>query len=138
MRTGLCELVAAGMLIAAAGRANAQTGQARDRACLIGIADAYFTALAAHDPSKAAMAPNAKFTEQTQVLELGEGLWKTTTEGPTTFKIPVPDPVARTDRRHRDDQRRQDSRDRGHGVHAAALLEERLEPVPQMMVAAGK
>src|SRR5262245_23407751 len=65
-----------------------------DRACLIGIADAYFAALVAHDPSKAPLAPNAKFTEQTQVLKVGDGLWKTTTEGPTIFKIPVPDPVS--------------------------------------------
>jgi hypothetical protein len=72
----------------------AQTGQACDRACLLGIADAYFAALAAHDPAKAPVAPNVKFTEQTQVLTVGEGLWKTITEGPTTFKIPVPDPVS--------------------------------------------
>jgi len=68
-------------------------GAACDRACLLGVADAYFAALVAHDPAKAPMAANVKFTEQTQVLKLGDGLWKTTTEGPTTFKIPVPDPV---------------------------------------------
>ena len=40
------------------------------------------------------MAPNAKFTEQAQPMAVGEGqLWKLTTEGPTTFKIPVPDPM---------------------------------------------
>ena len=65
-----------------------------DRSCLLGIADAYLAALVAHDPSKAAMAPNAKFTEQAQVLAVGEGLWKSAVEGPTTFKIPVPDPAA--------------------------------------------
>jgi hypothetical protein len=92
LRTGLCGVALATVLIAATG--SAQTGQACDRACLLGIADAYFAALAAHDPSKAQVAPNAKFTEQTQVLKVGEGLWKTTTEGPTTFKIPVPDPVS--------------------------------------------
>src|SRR5262245_36882174 len=69
-------------------------GAACDRACLTGIADAYFAALAAHDPSKAPMAANARFTEQTQVLAVGEGLWKTTTEAPTAFKIYVPDPVS--------------------------------------------
>ncbi len=65
-----------------------------DRACLTGIADAYLAALVAHDPTKAPMAPNAKFTEQAQVLPVGGGLWKSATEGPTSFKIPVPDPVA--------------------------------------------
>ena len=64
-----------------------------DKTCLTGIADAYFAALAAHDPSKAPMAPSAKFTEQTKVLAVGEGLWKTASEAPTTFKVYVPDPV---------------------------------------------
>jgi hypothetical protein len=72
-----------------------QSGQACDKACLQGIADAYLAALAAHDPSKAPMAPNAKFTEQAQPMAVGDGqLWKLTTEGTTTFKIPVADPIA--------------------------------------------
>jgi hypothetical protein len=86
-----------GLLAAFALPASAQrtggTGDC-DRACLTGIADAYIAALAAHDPSKAPMAANAKFTEQAQVLKVGEGLWKTTTEGPATFKIVVADPIA--------------------------------------------
>jgi hypothetical protein len=65
-----------------------------DRACLTGMADAYFAALVAHDPSKAAMAPTAKFTENTQVLKVGEGLWATASEAPSNFKVYVPDPVA--------------------------------------------
>jgi hypothetical protein len=65
-----------------------------DKACLTGMADAYFAALAAHDPSKAALAPSAKFTENAQVLNVGDGLWKTATEAPTNFKVYVPDPVS--------------------------------------------
>jgi hypothetical protein len=66
-----------------------------DRACLLAIADSYLSALVAHDPSKAPIAPNAKFTEQAQVMAVGEGsLWKNATSVSTTFKIPVPDPVA--------------------------------------------
>jgi hypothetical protein len=72
---------------------NAQTEC--DRKCLIAVADGYFAALAAHDPSKAKLAPKVKFTEQTKALEVGEGLWKTTTEAPKTFKIYVPDPVSK-------------------------------------------
>jgi len=45
-----------------------------DRACLTGIADAYLAALVAHTPSKAPLASNVMFTEQAQVLEVGEGL----------------------------------------------------------------
>lgn len=64
-----------------------------DRACLTGLADAWFAAIVAHDPSKAPIAPNVRFTEQTQVKPVGDGLWKTASEGPTTFKIYVADPV---------------------------------------------
>ena len=71
----------------------AQAGSC-DRACLNRIADAYIAALVAHDPAKAPLAPNVKFTEQAQVRAVGEGLWKTAVEGPTTFRIPVADPVS--------------------------------------------
>jgi hypothetical protein len=40
--------------------------------------DAYFVALAAHDPSSLPLASNVKFTENGEVMELGdEGLWLT-------------------------------------------------------------
>jgi hypothetical protein len=72
-----------------------QTGGSCDKACLSGIADAYLAALAVHDPTKAPIAANAKFTEQAQPMGFGEGqLWKLAVAGPTTFKIPVADPVA--------------------------------------------
>jgi hypothetical protein len=58
------------------------------------MADAYLAALVAHDPSKAAMGIGAKFTENAQVVAVGEGLWKTASEPPTNFKVYVPDPVA--------------------------------------------
>lgn len=63
-----------------------------DRACLTGIADTYFAALGAKAPARAPVAPTAKFTENAEVLKIGEGgLWATATEPPTTFKIHVPD-----------------------------------------------
>jgi hypothetical protein len=76
--------------------AMAQSGVAScDQRCLLSTADAYLAALVAHDPSKAAMTPNAKFTEQTKVLKVGEeGLWKSAISTSTTFKIPVPDSVS--------------------------------------------
>lgn len=98
MRT-LFETAAIGMLLCAsaatvAGQRGPATAAACDRACLLGIADTYLAALVAHDPARAPMAPNAKFTEQAKMLPVGEGLWKSASEGPTTFKIPVPDPAA--------------------------------------------
>jgi hypothetical protein len=78
----------------AASSALAQ-GAACDKSCLLGTADAYLAALVAHDASKAPMAPNAKFTEQTKVLKVGdEGLWKSAMSVSPTFKNPVADPVS--------------------------------------------
>ena len=88
--------IAVAAMLCAVAPAFAGTGQLSscDRACLQSIADAYVAALVAHDPSKAPMAPEAKFTEQTKVLNVGDGLWKSAVAGPTTFKIPVADPVS--------------------------------------------
>ncbi|WP_437275173.1 hypothetical protein WME90_28435 [Sorangium sp. So ce375] len=48
------------------------------RELLEGTIDAYFKALAAHDPSTLPLADNVKFTENGEALALGEkGLWKT-------------------------------------------------------------
>ncbi len=94
MKTAITLAVTFASAFTIASTASAQ-GTACDRACLLNTADAYVAALVAHDPSKAPMAPNAKFTEQSKVLKVGdEGLWKSAVAGPTTFKIPVPDPVA--------------------------------------------
>ena len=65
-----------------------------NRACLDGMVDAYLAALIAHDPTKVPIAPHARFVENTVPMQPGEGLWKSASEVPTTFKIYVPDPVA--------------------------------------------
>ncbi len=65
-----------------------------DRTCLKGMVDSYLAALVAHDPTKVPIAPHAKFVENTVPRKTGEGLWKTATAVPTTFKIYVPDPTA--------------------------------------------
>jgi hypothetical protein len=51
-----------------------------DRACLGAIMSRYLDAMVAHDPSSLPVAANAKFTEDTQVMKLGEGAWKTVTK----------------------------------------------------------
>ena len=65
-----------------------------DRTCLKDLVDSYLAALVAHDPTRVPLAPDVKFVENTALLRAGEGLWKTATALPTTFKIYVPDPVA--------------------------------------------
>jgi hypothetical protein len=59
-----------------ASRADAAAG-ACDRACLDGFVDQYLAALLAHDPSRAPFAKNVKFTENGQVLKVGDALWGT-------------------------------------------------------------
>lgn len=63
-----------------------------DRACLNKMVDSYLAAVAAHDPARVPIAPGAKFVENTIPMKPGEGLWKTASEAPATFKIYVPDP----------------------------------------------
>lgn len=84
--------------------ANAQAlGQARlwdepgpcNRECLIDIADKYFAALVAHDPDMAPLADQVRYTENTVLLDVGDGLWQTASAVPNRFAIYVPDPVAR-------------------------------------------
>jgi hypothetical protein len=65
-----------------------------DRTCLNARVDAYLAALVAHDPSRVALAPGAKFVENIAAMKPGQGLWQTASAGPTTFKIYVPDPVS--------------------------------------------
>src|SRR5262245_28520030 len=90
------KMIAGAVLLAAAVAASPSVAQGPcDRACLLKTADDYLAALVAHDPAKVPMAPNAKFTEQTKVMKVGdEGLWKSAISTSTTFKIPVPDPVS--------------------------------------------
>src|SRR5262245_11952562 len=58
-----------------------------DRAALIKLANDYFAAVVAHDPGKAPLASNVKTVENAKAIKPGEGLWKTTTAGPTEFRI---------------------------------------------------
>ena len=82
-----------GALLCVASSAAAQRVSC-DKDCLLRTADAYLAALVAHDVSKAPMAANVKFTEQTKELSVGDGLWKSALSVSTTFRIPVPDPVS--------------------------------------------
>src|SRR5262245_29908157 len=56
--------------------ASPQGGAACDRECLRGFVTQYLNAMVAHNPGMLSTAANVKFTEDTQTLKLGEGLWK--------------------------------------------------------------
>ena len=65
-----------------------------DRACLKSTVDTYLAAVVAHDPSRVKFSADVKFVENTVPMKPGDGLWKTASALPTTFKIYVPDPVS--------------------------------------------
>jgi hypothetical protein len=50
--------------------------QSCDRACLRDTITQYLDAMLKHDPGSLRLAGNVRFTEDTQELKLGEGLWK--------------------------------------------------------------
>jgi hypothetical protein len=66
-----------------------------DRACLVGIMDVYMNAMFKQDlDAVPPLAKDIRMTENTGVIDVGEGvLWRTKTE-PTSFKIYVADPVS--------------------------------------------
>lgn len=59
------------LLTAAMGAADAPC----DRACLNGFVDQYLAALVAHDPSRLPLTKTARYTENGQTLQLGDGIW---------------------------------------------------------------
>ncbi|MBZ5695557.1 MAG: hypothetical protein LAN36_09370 [Acidobacteriia bacterium] len=64
-----------------------------DRACLNGFVDDFLAALVAHDPSRLPLGREVKYTENGQVLHLGDGFWGTASALPV-YKIYADDPQA--------------------------------------------
>jgi len=62
-----------------------------DRACLEGFVTQYLDALVAHNPFGLPLAAKVKFSENDQLLDLGDGLWNVTT-GIGKYKLIVSDP----------------------------------------------
>jgi hypothetical protein len=50
-----------------------------NRACLEGLINQYLTALLAHDPKGLPLSTDVKYTEQEQVMAVGDGFWKSVT-----------------------------------------------------------
>jgi len=84
-------LLASGALVCGAAPAANQSGRC-DRDCLKGLMDDYLAALLAHDPARLPTAPGVKFTENTNRMALGDGLWQTI-DGLGTFKLYIEDPA---------------------------------------------
>lgn len=62
-----------------------------DRASLEALADTFLEALAARDPARAALAPQVRYTEDGQELEIGDGLWGTA-DGLGSYRALIVDP----------------------------------------------
>ena len=70
----------------AAWAAGAMPAPACDRGCLTGLLDEYIEALVAHDASQLPLAAaSVRYTEDSKVAKLGEGLWRSVT-GKGTFR----------------------------------------------------
>ena len=48
-----------------------------NRACLENLVDQYLTALVAHDPKRLPLSKDVMYSENDQVIEIGDGSWKT-------------------------------------------------------------
>src|SRR3981189_2979508 len=48
-----------------------------NRACLENLVDQYLAAVVAHDPRRLPLSREVKYTENDQVMEVGDGFWKT-------------------------------------------------------------
>jgi hypothetical protein len=66
------------------------TAPSCDRTCLEGFVNQYMEALIARNPYSLPLAPKVKFTENEQVIPLGEGIWGTA-NGLGTYKLYVSD-----------------------------------------------
>lgn len=72
--------LAAGLIAGSSARIDASTGPIPlncNRACLEDLVDRYLTSVVAHDPSRMPFSADVTYTENYQVLELGDGFLKT-------------------------------------------------------------
>ena len=63
-----------------------------DRRCLESLVDEYLAAVVAHDPSRLPLSADVRYTENEQLLEVGDGFWQTAT-GIGNYKHYFADPA---------------------------------------------
>lgn len=72
--------ITAPMLLLLAGQmAHAASTPACDRACLAGLITQYADAVVAHDHTRLPLTEDVRYTEDTRLAKLGEGLWQSIT-----------------------------------------------------------
>ena len=88
----LCAVLAAPLMM----RVEASTGPIPlrcDRACLERVMDQFLEAVVAHDPKRLPLSADVKYTENNQVIAVGDGFWKTA-QGVGNYKHYFADPEA--------------------------------------------
>src|SRR5688572_32660295 len=96
MRSALAAV--AGLAVVMTGRpvthVDASTGPiplACDRACLEKVLDQYLAAVVAHDPKRVPLSADVKYSENNQLIAVGDGFWKTA-QGLGNYKHYFADP----------------------------------------------
>jgi hypothetical protein len=84
-------LLTVGAMVLRCAAGLAAESSACDRECLHGVMDQYLAALVAHQPEQIKTTADVKFTENTNRMKLGDGLWQTI-GSLGTFKLYIEDP----------------------------------------------
>ena len=77
---GVLAMVSGALVGSLMTQVNASTGPIPlncDRACLEGVINQYLAAVVAHDPKRLPLSADVMYTENSQVIEVGDGFWKT-------------------------------------------------------------
>lgn len=89
-------LVTALLAVAPGAGSSGQTAEripARcDRACLTALVERYLDAVVAHDPNRLPLSTDVRYTENEQLVAVGQGFWQTAT-GRGEYEHPFADPV---------------------------------------------
>jgi hypothetical protein len=99
MRSTLTALALAAVLVTGSftARVSGSTGPIPltcNRACLEGLIDQYLAAVVAHDPSKLPLSKDVKYSENYQMLQVGDGFGKRPAASATTStSSPTRNPV---------------------------------------------
>ena len=70
-------VVAATLTLAHVGAATGPIPLDCNRACLEGVMNQYLAAVVAHDPKRVPLSEDVMYTENAQVIKVGDGFWKT-------------------------------------------------------------
>ena len=92
-RRDVWTLLAGAMLTMTVAVAGAQGSGACNRQCLIGLTEAYLSAMVARDPAKAPVTASVRVTQNTRPMSLGQGVWESI-KGVRGYKLLVTDPAA--------------------------------------------